>query len=436
MKTLLKNAWVLPMDDEFPDMRSGWVLTENSRIASLGAGPAPRDADEVIDCRGGLLIPGFVNTHCHASMIPFRTMGDDCPDRLKRFLFPLEQEAWTKELSRLGARYAAAEMLLSGITATADMYYYEDEVATAFCEMGLRSFPGETVICQNAPGSSVPEQALERSEALLRAWEGSEWVHPLIAPHGTVTVTSGILEKCQALAEKYNVPLTLHACEMDDEMRYFRERGMTPISYLDSLGICGPHLLAVHCIHMTENDIAIMAKRGARISTCPGSNAKSGKGTAPIRDAAAAGIPFGLGTDGPSSGNTLSLFDQMRLFAVSQKTRYRDRSLFPAKEIVRAATRGGAEALGMADAGAIRPGFLADLVLVGTDRPALFPLYNPYSALVYGACAADVRLVMTGGVIRVRNGSLLGNDLSVLRSDLESALPPFRRAAEKYADIL
>ena len=153
MKTLLKNAWLLTMDDGYKDIRNGWLLTEGSRIAALGGGPEPEGADEVIDCRGGLLIPGFVNTHCHASMIPFRTMGDDCPDRLRRFLFPLEQEAWTKELSYLGAKYAAAEMLLSGVTTVADMYYYEEEVIRAFMELGLRSFPGETVICQKAPGS-------------------------------------------------------------------------------------------------------------------------------------------------------------------------------------------------------------------------------------------------------------------------------------------
>ena len=436
MKTLLKNAWLLTMDDGYTDIRNGWLLTEGSRIAALGGGPEPEGADEVIDCRGGLLIPGFVNTHCHASMIPFRTMGDDCPDRLTRFLFPLEQEAWTEELTWLGARYAAAEMLLSGITTAADMYYYEDRVAPAFAEMGLRSFPGETVISQRAPGSATPERALERSEALLEAWKGSEWVHPLVAPHGTTTVAPDILQKCQALAEKYDTLLTIHACEMDAEMRHFSALGQTPVTYLDSLGLCGPRLLAVHCIHLTEGDIRLMAEHGARIAACPGSNTKAGKGVPPIRDAAAAGIPYGLGTDGPSSGNTLSLFDQMRLFAVSQKTHFHDRSLFPAREIVRAATRGGAEALGMKDAGVLRPGFLADLVLIGTDRPALYPLYNPYSALVYGACAADVRLVMTGGVLRVKSGAPTGFDLSVLRNELEKALPAFRRAAEKYAAII
>ena len=436
MSILLKNAHLLTMDPDIPDESCGWLLVDEGRIATLGSGNLPGHADEVIDCRGGLLIPGFVNTHCHASMVPFRTMGDDCPDRLRRFLFPLEQEAWTKELSYLGAKYAAAEMLLSGVTTVADMYYYEEEVIRAFLEMGLRSFPGETVICQKAPGSDTPEEALARSEALLKEWAGSEWVHPIVAPHGTTTVSPDILQRCQALAEKYDTLLTLHACEMDDEMRHFAAKNQTPIAYLDSLGLCGSRLLAVHCIHLTPEDIAFMAAKGARIAACLGSNTKAGKGVAPIRDIARAGIAFGLGTDGPSSGNTLSLFDQMRLLAVSQKTAYHDRSVFPAREIVRAATRGGAEALGMKDAGALCPGFKADLILVSVDRPALYPLYNPYSALVYGACAADVSLVMTGGVNRVRDGRLAHADLSSLRIDLEAALPPFRRAAEKYAEMI
>ena len=436
MKILLKNAHVLTMDDAYREYDSGWVLAEDGRILSLGEGETPEGADEVIDCGEGILLPGFVNLHCHASMIPFRTMGDDCPDRLRRFLFPLEQEAWSRELTYLGARFAMAEMLLSGITTVVDMYYYEEEVARACMETGMRGYLGETVICQRAPGSEGPENALALSGELLEKYRNSEWIRPILAPHGTTTVSAEILESCRDLAEKYDTLLTVHACEMDEEMRYFAEKGMTPVSYLDSLGLVGPHLLAVHCIHITDEDIALMARKGARIAHCPGSNTKAGKGIAPMRDVAGAGIPFGFGTDGASSGNTLSLLDQMRLFPLCQKTKYHDRSLFPAREVVRAATRGGAEALGMRNSGMLRPGFRADMTLVGVERPSLFPVYDAYSTLVYGACAADVRLVMTGGKVRVRDGRLTELDLSRIRRELEKAMPPFRDAAEKYASVL
>ena len=435
MKILLKNARILTMDDQYTEYGSGWLLAADGRIEALGEGNGP-EADEIIDCGGGILLPGFVNLHCHASMIPFRTLGDDCPDRLRRFLFPLEQEAWTRELTYLGARFAIAEMLLSGITTFADMYYYEEEVARACIEAGMRGYLGETVICQRAPGSDTPQDALALSEALLQKYADHEWVRPILAPHGTATVSADVLQACQRMAEAYDTMLTLHACEMDDEIRFFAEKGMTPISYLDSLGLCGPRLLAVHCIHLTPEDIGCLARRGARIAHCPGSNMKAGKGIAPMRDAVRASIPFGFGTDGASSGNTLSLFDQMRLFAVGQKTKYHDRSLFPAREIVRAATRGGAEALGMQKTGQLRSGFQADITVVGIDRPALFPAYDPYSALVYGACAADVRLVMTGGAVRVRDGKLTQMNLSDLRQTLEKAMPSFRAAAEKYTAVL
>ncbi len=423
------------MDDAYTEYENGYVLTEGDRILAVGSGQLP-PADRVVDCRGGILLPGFVNLHCHASMVPFRTMGDDCPDRLRRFLFPLENEALTPELVYLGAKYGIGEMLLSGITTFVDMYYFEEEVARACLETGMQGFLGETVISQKTPDSEGDEGGLLLTEDFLRKYAVSDRIHSIVAPHGTTTVSESALRSCGELANRYDALLTLHVSEMDYEMDYFRQQGLTPIGYLDRLSLLSDRLLAAHCIHLSEEDLLRMQKTGVRMAHCIGSNAKAGKGIAPVRDAAAHGIPFGFGTDGPSSGNTLSLFDQMRLLAVSQKTAYHDRSLFPAREIVRAATRGGAEALGMKDAGVLRPGFQADLVLVSVDRPALYPLYNPYSALVYGACAADVSLVMTGGVLRVRDGKLVNANIFSLRNDLEAALPPFRRAAEKYADTI
>ena len=436
MKTLLKNAHVLTMDDRYTEYEKGWVLTEGSRILSLGNGPCP-EADHVIDCEGAILLPGFVNLHCHASMVPFRTMGDDCPDRLRRFLFPLENEALTPELTYLGAKYGIGEMLLSGITTFVDMYYFEDEVAKACLETGMQGFLGETVISQKTPDSEDAAGGLRLTEDFIRRYAANPRIHPVIAPHGTTTVSEDALRACAALSEQTGALLTLHASEMDYEISFFRDRGETPMSYLDRIGFLSERLLAAHCIHLTGDDLRLMKTHGVRIAHCIGSNAKAGKGVSPIRDAAALGIPFGFGTDGPSSGNTLSLFDQMRLFAVTQKTKYHDRSLFPAREIVRAATRGGSECLHMeARSGMLAPGLDADLVTVSTKSAHMFPLYNPYSALVYSANASDVDLVMAGGRIVVRDHRITDWSMEQLREDLSRAMSGFYASAEKYRDMI
>ena len=436
MSILLKNARILTMDDQYTEIPSGWLLTEGNQIAGLGAGEAPK-ADRVIDCRGGILIPGFVNLHCHASMVPFRTMGDDCPDRLRRFLFPLENEAMTPELVYLGALYGIAEMALAGITTFVDMYYFEDQVARACLEMGLRGYLGETVISQPTPDSPAPNGGLALAEKMLCKYAGHDRIHALVAPHGTTTVTAEALKQSHALAVRYGTFLTLHASEMDYEMQHFAQQGTTPLQYLDSLGLCDAHLLAAHCIHLTEADMALMKRKNVRVAHCIGSNTKAGKGVAPVKQIFAAGIPLGLGTDGPSSGNTLSMMDQMRLFAVCHKTANHERGLFPAREILRFATRGGAEALGGdREFGQLALGYRADLALVAVDSPAMFPVYNAYSALVYSANASDVRLTMADGRILAQDGRLTDLDLGAIRQALDDAMGPFRRAAEKYADMI
>ncbi|MBQ8161620.1 MAG: amidohydrolase [Clostridia bacterium] len=440
MTTLLHSARVLTMCEETGELENGYVLVDGERIADVSAQAPDRPlppADRQIDCRGGILLPGFVNLHCHASMVPFRSMGDDCPDRLRRFLFPLERDALTRELVYLGAKYAIGEMFLSGITTFVDMYYFEDEVAKACEETGMRGYLGETVLSQVTPSAEHDREGLRLTREFLSRWHGHPLVHPIVAPHGTTTVSPEALRACHELAREYDTLMTLHVSEMDDEMRYFEEMGTTPLGYLDSLSCVDRHLLAAHCIHLTDGDVKLLAGRGAKVAHCIGSNAKAGKGIAPIRDLRDQGVGFGFGTDGPSSGNTLSILDQMRLFAVTQKTKYHDRKLFPAREIVRAATRGAAECLSPSPAfGYIAKGASADLVLISTDSPAMFPAYNPYSALVYAAGTQDVSLVMAGGKIVVEDHSLTAFSLKDVRAQLQRAMVPFVEAAEKYPDCV
>lgn len=414
-------------------------------------------ADEVIDGRGGILLPGFVNTHCHVSMVPFRSMGDDCPDRLRRFLFPLELEAMTPELVYWGALYGIAEMFLSGTTTFLDMYYFEDRVAEACEQAGIRGYLGETLIGQKTCDSPDEEYGgFAYQKDFFAEYHGARHprIHPIIAPHGTTTLSPEKLREAHDLAVKYDTIFTLHASEMDYEMEHFRAMDMTPTAFLDSIGALDTHTLAAHCIHMTEEDLKLLKARGTGIAHCICSNTKAGKGVAPMERARQLGVGFGLGTDGPSSGNTLSMFDQMRMLPNAQKTANHDRSLFPARTIVRAATRGGAEVLHGTDrirkngnaAGAeamhdteygyLAPGMAADLTLVSTDAAHMFPVYNPFSALAYAANAADVDTVFANGQMVVRHGQLTTLDLAEIRAQLVEKMKPFMAAAEKYSDII
>ena len=501
MKTLIKNATILTMDDADRVLRDGWLLIDGEKIAALGeaeprsgesgaaasgcssaggssataqaetsldsaaasarttAASQPIEnqqqataarpienllqaevaADEVIDGRGGILLPGFVNTHCHVSMVPFRSMGDDCPDRLRRFLFPLELEAMTPELVYWGALYGIAEMFLSGTTTFLDMYYFEDRVAEACEQAGIRGYLGETLIGQKTCDSPDEEYGgFAYQKDFFAEYHGARHprIHPIIAPHGTTTLSPEKLREAHALAVQYDTIFTLHASEMDYEMEHFRAMGMTPTAFLDSIGALDAHTLAAHCIHMTEEDLQLLKARGAGIAHCICSNTKAGKGVAPMERARQLGIGFGLGTDGPSSGNTLSMFDQMRMLPNAQKTANHDRSLFPARTIVRAATRGGAEVLHGTAYGYLAPGMAADLTLVSTAAAHMFPVYNPFSALAYAANAADVDTVFANGRMVVRHGELTTLDLAEIRAHLVEEMKPFMAAAEKYRDII
>lgn len=438
MRTLIKNVTVLTLDESGRVYTDGYVVVDDGRIVEVGEGGGPKACDEVIDGRGGILMPGMINTHTHLSMIPFRSMGDDCPDRLRRFLFPLELEAMTPELVYRAARYAVCELLLAGVTAVADMYYFEDEVARACEEMGIHAWVGETVIDQETCDSKTTDETLRICEELILKWKEHERIHPMVAPHATNTNPPEVLKAAHDLAVKYGVQYTLHVSEMDYEMKHFADvYGKTPIEFLADLGVLGPETIAAHCIHMTEQDIRLMAESEAKIAHCVGANTKSGKGISPIHEARQAGVCVGVGTDGPSSGNTLDLFTQFKMIPYFQKTKYHDRSIFTAKEVVEMGTISGAKVLGAEqEMGSIEAGKRANLVLVETESANMFPIYNPYSAIVYSANAGNVDCVWVDGELLVKDYKLTKVDLRAERAALEDEMAAFRERAERFADVI
>lgn len=438
MKTLIRNVTVVTMDKEKHVYPDGYVLMEDKRIKETGSGKGPDAVDQIIDGGGGILMPGMINVHSHISMIPFRSMGDDCRDRLRRFLFPLELDAMTPELIYRSARYAVCELLLSGVTSVLDMYYFEDMVARACEEMGIRGWVGETVINMETCDSKEPYGGLKLCEELLEKWSGHDRIHPIVAPHATNTNSPKMLKSAHDLAQKYHAKYTLHVSEMDYEMELFRETyDKTPIEFLYDLGVLDENTIAAHCIHATDEDVRLFAERGVKVAHCIGANTKGGKGVCPVPEMLQHGVAVGVGTDGPSSGNTLDLFTQFRLIASFHKTRCHDRSAFPAAEIVELGTMGGARVLGEEqELGSIEAGKRADLVLIETESVNMFPVYNPYSAIVYSANASNVDSVWVDGRRLVAHHRLVEADLAAERRNLEAVMGEFQKRADKYADII
>ena len=425
MKTVIINVIVVTMNEAREIHNPGFVIFEKDTILATGPMKDLPEEENVsgaqfIDGKNGILMPGMVNLHTHMGMIPFRGLGDDCKDRLRVFLLPMENKAMDQEMVYLSTRYAAGEMLLSGVTSVLDMYYYEEEAAKAMDEMGMRGIAGQTVMNEGACDFSDPFDAIAYGERLIKKYAAHPRISACVAPHGTSTCSKEVLLAAYQADASYQVPFTIHTAEMDYEMEYFRkDYGMTPVQYLDSIGVLGQVTVAAHCIHMTEEDLLLLKKSGAKVAHCIGSNTKAAKGVAPVTNMLEKEISVGLGTDGPASGNTLDLLTQMKLCADFHKNETKDRSAFPAETIVSLATIQGAKALGLdAVTGSIEPGKQADMVLVETGSANMFPVYDPYSALVYSANASNVEAVYVAGECLVKDKRLVNVELNELRDSL------------------
>ena len=430
MKTVITNGIVLTMDQDRTMYPKGYVVLDEGKILQagpmeeLGAALPGMGRHQVLDAGRAIVMPGMVNTHCHLGMVPFRGLGDDCKDRLRVFLLPMEQKAMDAEMAVASSRYAICELLLAGVTTVLDMYYFEEQIAQVMDEMGIRGIAGQTVMEEGACDLASVEDALAYGEAAIKRYKDHPRVSCCLAPHGTTTCSPRTLQRAYEIDRQYGQPFTLHTAEMDYEMAQLRESyGCTPIQFLDRLGVLGPGTVAAHCIQLTEEDIRLLREKGGRVSHCIASNTKAAKGVAPIPRLLAQGVPVGLGTDGPASGNTLDLFTQMRFCANFHKNENRDRSLFPAGDIVAMATIGGAKALGLDGVtGSIEPGKEADIVLVETDSANMFPVYEPYSALVYSAGSANVKDVFVAGERLVADKKLTKADLKGIRRDLKERM--------------
>src|SRR5437868_3152961 len=415
---LVSGGLILTMDGSRATYDDGAIAVKGDTIVAIGPRhevEAKYSAAETIDAHGKLVVPGFINGHTHVPMTLFRGLHDDVTldEWLRKYIFPAEAKNVTEEFVRWGTRLAAAEQIRSGVTTFADMYYFEDAVAEETKAAGMRGVLGETFIDFPAPDNKNEAAMLEYTEKFLQKWQGDPLIHAAPAPHSIYTCSQKTLQDSAALARKYKAPILIHVAEMKKEWDDSRTKnGMSPVQYLDKLGVLGPEVVAAHCIFVDEADRKTLAARGVGCVHNPSSNMMIASGVSPVPEMLAAGVAVGLGTDGPAgSNNDLDVMEEIDLAAKLAKVTKNNPLALNARAVVEMATVQGARALHLeSEIGSLEAGKKADIVVIDLNAPNAVPVYDIYSQIAYSLKASDVNTVVIGGRVVMRDRKLLTVD--------------------------
>jgi len=416
---ILTNAIVLTMDEDFHQYESGAVAVHGASIIAVGSADditGSYDAKETIDCGGKVLMPGLINAHTHNAMTLMRGIADDLrlDVWLMGFMMPVEREFVSPEFVYLGTSLACIELIRSGVTTFVDMYYYEEEVAKAAADAGMRAICGETILKFPTPDAQSYEEAIEYTRGFIERWKGHPLITPAVAPHAPYTCTETILQETAALALEFDVPLHTHIAETALEVENSnKEHGMPVVPYAKKHKLFNTKAMAAHCVHIDEGEMHTMAELKVGILHNPTSNLKLASGVAPISKMIDIGVNVGIGTDGPSSNNDLDMFEEIRLAALLAKGISGDPTTIPAKTALAMGTRIGAQAIHMGEiTGSLEPGKRADLILIDINPLHNAPRFhrNPdgiYGQIVYASKSTDVSDVMVNGDWLLRDRKLL-----------------------------
>jgi 5-methylthioadenosine/S-adenosylhomocysteine deaminase len=421
-KVLINARWVVPVEPAGVALERHAVAVRDGRIESVlpMAQAAQRFADYArVDLPGHALIPGLVNAHTHAAMTLMRGVADDLPLMrwLQEHVWPIEAKLVSPQFVQDGTLLACAEMLRGGVTCMNDMYFYPEAALEAALAAGMRAALGLIVIEFPTAYAADPDQYLAKGLALRDQWREHPQLSFCLAPHAPYTVSDATFRKVAQFAAELELPVHVHLHETLEEIaRSVAEHGVRPLARLERLGLLGPNLIAVHSVHLEPAEIALLARHGCSVAHCPSSNLKLASGLAPVAALLAAGVNVALGTDGAASNNRLDLFEEMRTAALLAKAVALDASAMPAHAALRAATLGGAMALGLeARIGSIVPGKAADLAAVDFDSLELQPAYDVVSHLVYACGREHVTDVWVGGERVLRDRMLTRLDLADLQ---------------------
>ena len=417
--TLFTNALVLTMDENLRQYFPGAVVVQGDSIVAVGNEDEIKQeysASETIDCGGRILMPGLVNAHTHVPMTLLRGLADDLrlDVWLMGYMMPVERTFVSPEFVRLGTLLACAEQIRSGVTTFNDMYYFEEDVAQAAADAGMRAVCGQTVMKFPAPDAASFEDSLQMAREFIQRWQDHPLIIPAVAPHAPYTCTAEILHATAELAREFNVPLHTHLAETAFEVENSREEHGTPvIPYVKKQGLFEAKVIAAHCVHVDIGEIRTLQNAGAGVSHNPSSNLKLASGFAPVARMLETGLNVGIGTDGPASNNDLDMFEEVRLAAFIAKAVTNDPTSLPAPQALLMATRLGAQALHIGHlTGSLEPGKRADLIIVDISPLHNSPSFkratdNAYAQIVYASKSTDVSDVMVNGRWLMRDRQLL-----------------------------
>jgi len=400
---LIRECTLLPMDDR-GIIKEGLIAIKNGIItyADRKDKAPPMKAEKVINGHGKVAMPGLVNCHTHLAMTLFRGIAEDQPLQkwLKQTIWPLEAKLKPSDVYD-GALLGCLEMIKSGTTTFADMYFYEDHVAKAVEKAGLRAVLAQGILEVGIP--PMGEKMLRESVNFAKKYNGyaDGRVTVQLGPHTLYTCGLDLLAKVRQKASELNVGIHIHLAESEETVNPTKKKhGLSEVELLERMGFLGPDVLAAHCVHLAEAEMQIMAKHNVKVSYNPVANMKLAQGTARIKDLMDLGVTVGIGTDGPASNNSLDMFESMKIAVLLQKHFYKDPTVMPAQMVLKMGTIDGARALGLEKTvGTLEAGKKADIILLDFMKPHLTPIHDPYASIVYSAHGSDVDTVIVDGKV-------------------------------------
>lgn len=403
----------------------GATISRIVRDGEIPEGGTPTASGETV-----LIMPGMVNLHTHVPMTLFKGVAEDLPlkDWLEKRIFPLEAKFISREMCRIAGQWGMAEMLLSGVTAFADMYFFEEEVAAAAKEIGIKAAIGGGVINFTSPDGKSPDQMIAYTIELAETYRDDPWIFPCCAPHSPYLTNENCLLALAEISRKYRIPFHIHMAETRHEQEaYLAQHGKREFVRFDELGLLSERFIAAHSVWVDEHEMAIMAERGVTVAHCPSSNLKLGSGIAPVAAMVKRGVNVAVATDGSASNNNLDVMKEAELAAKVQKGTAHDPTVLPAGEVLKMVTGNPGKALGRSF-GRLVEGGSTDIVQIHFDSCGIAPVHDPAAALLYASSPADIAAVWVNGRKTVEEGRILTVDMTALKKELDRLSDAVRRA--------